>query len=102
MSFVKLASLPLARASQIAASGITGRHAVDTNELEIDTSSEIRAYFLLQNLTSHTLRYFYVSGGFADGFTILPKCGVRIVVREKIYIQLESGAGEICFDRAEG
>lgn len=102
MAFVKLASLPAARGFQVAADGLTGRYAVDTNELMVDAPSELRAYYLLQNLSSHTLRYFYVSGGFAEGFTILPKCGVRIVVRNTIYLQLESGTGEVCFDRAEG
>jgi hypothetical protein len=102
MSFVKLASLPAARGFQVAADGLTGRHLVDTNQLLIDAPSELRAYYLLQNLTSYTLRYFYKDGDFANGMTILPKCGVRIVVRNKIYLQLESGSGEVCFDRAEG
>ena len=102
MAFVKLASLPAARNQQIAASGTTTRVPVTTSELMVDTSSETRAYVLLENLSNHILRYFYVAGGFSEGFSILPKSGVRIIVREAIYLQLESGSGEVCFDRGEG
>jgi len=102
MAFQKLASLPAARSPHVPASGITGRHAVDTNELVIDNSSETRAYYMLQNLTNHSLRYYYEEGGYDDGFTLLPKCAIRLVVREKIVVKLESGSGFICFDRSEG
>jgi hypothetical protein len=102
MSFTKLASLPAARGFQVASDAVTQRIIVDTNEQLVDVASELRAYFMLQNTTTHTLRYFYKAGDFAQGFTVLPKCGVRIVARNTIYLQFEAGSGVICFDRAEG
>lgn len=102
MAFAKLASLPAARGFQVASDATTHRIAVDTNEQLVDVPSELRAYFMLQNLTTHTLRYFYKTGDFAQGFTVLPKCGVRIVARNSIYLQFEAGSGTVCFDRAEG
>jgi hypothetical protein len=102
MSFVKLASIPLARAAQVAADGTTGRFNVDTNELQLRTQTELAAYYLLENLTNYNMRYFYQTGDYLNGFTLQPKCAIRIVVRDSIFVQLEAGSGEGCFDRADG
>lgn len=102
MAFTKLASIPLARAAQVAADGTTGRINVDTNELMISTQTELRAYYLLENLTNYNLRYFYLAGDYANGFTLQPKSAVKIVVRDAIYVQMETGSGVVCFDKADG
>jgi hypothetical protein len=102
MVLIKLASLPAARGYQVPASGETMRYIVNTVQMTLDLSSETRAYLMLQNLGSTSIRYFYVDGGYADGFTVLPYSVVTIVVRETIYLQREIGSGEVCLDRGQG
>lgn len=95
----RLASFPFARNGQIPADAQTYITAVNSSgETQISPNMDDRAYILLRNTTTSVLRYFYNSGDYAIGFTLKPQDTIRIVNRRSVFVQLETGSGNICYD----
>ena len=95
----RLASFPSSRNNQIPAGAQTFKFPVDdTAPVLISGLSNERAYILLRNTTDNVLRYFYKVGDYAVGMPLNPSDSVRIVNREAVYIQTESGSGNASAD----
>lgn len=95
----RLASFPFARNNQIPADAQTFITAINSaGPTQIALESEGRAYLLLRNTTSYTVRYFYNVGDYAVGFILKPQDTARIVNKKAVYVQAESGSGNVCYD----
>lgn len=99
----RLASFPFARNGQIPKDAQTYWSAVNNSgPTLISPNSESRAYILLRNTSGSTIRYFYNIGDYTVGMILKPQDTVRIVNKRSVYVQSESGAGNVCYDIGVG
>lgn len=95
----RLASFPFARQNQIPAGADTFRLTLNAGTpVVISAPSEDRAYILLRNISNSKIRYFYNTSDFANGMVLNPGDTARIVNRQEVSVQIESGSGDICYD----
>jgi len=95
----RLASFPYARNGQIPKDAQTYQSAINNvSPTLISPASEARAYILLRNTTSSTIRYFYSVGDYSVGFILKPQDTVRIVNKKAVYVQSETSSGTVCYD----